>query len=467
MEGRLTTGRPDSPWERLEWHESREGWRPEPPAAPELAARKPSYVVVDEIVGDAVGSRSTRGRWPTTRAGCGSRTTARGGSPGRASRRSVWVDDHRVAELAAASSPAAEALATRPLAIGDVFAATTHAEGAGVTPETLLGADFVDLTIDAREAAKLAFYGAVGPPLAEDEAPRRRARGGRRAADRDGDADARAPLMALPEPVPAHFSEPGGSSMRGTTRTSSISPSTSGTATRSCSSCPSEPARGVAASSSTSPRRGSSPPSRALVDAGRLELHPELFAIVVATHPHQDHIGGMARFLDAFEQQIDELWEPGYLHPSGAYKEMMRALEDNEIRHTQPTAGMTRFLSGVKATVLSPGVSPGTGSTPTASRSTTRRSRSSSTSRPCASSRRARTGGCGSPRRSPSCWAAQTLSWSQVLVDFPQLGPDRTPVNEALGKRASSPCARRCSASLITARSTASRSSWSRRSSRS
>ena len=41
----------------------------------------------------------------------------------------------------------------------------------------------------------------------------------------------------------------------------------------------------------------------------------------------------------------------------------MRALEDNEIRHTQPTAGMTRFLSGVKATVLSPGVSPGTGST--------------------------------------------------------------------------------------------------------
>ena len=84
----------------------------------------------------------------------------------------AWVDAHRVAELAAASSPVAEALATRPLAIGDVFAATTHAEGAGVTPESLLGADFVDLAIDAREAAKLAFYGAVG------RSPRTRRRAG-------------------------------------------------------------------------------------------------------------------------------------------------------------------------------------------------------------------------------------------------------------------------------------------------
>lgn len=174
MEGRLTTGRPDSPWERLEWHESREGWRPwEPPAAPELAARRPSYVVVDEIVGDAVGVAIHP--WPLADHKGRLRFTDYG--EGRFAGTSLaalqaWVEDHRVAALAAASSPAAEALATRPVTIGDVFAATTHAEGAGVTPESLIGADFVDLTIDAREAAKLAFYGAVGRPLAEDEAPR-------------------------------------------------------------------------------------------------------------------------------------------------------------------------------------------------------------------------------------------------------------------------------------------------------
>ena len=225
----------------------------------------------------------------------------------------AWVDDHRVAELAAASSPAAEALATRPLAIGDVFAATTHAEGAGVTPESLLGADFVDLTIDAREAAKLAFYGAVAAARrGRGAALDRRARGGRRAADRDGDAHARAPLMALPEPVPAHlFSEPGGfldawdhedlvdfavNVGDGDTQLL-VLPVRAGERRR-CIVVDVASARKLAAL------------LRALVDAGRLELHPELFAIVVATHPHQDHIGGMARFLDAFEQQIDELWEP-------------------------------------------------------------------------------------------------------------------------------------------------------------
>ena len=174
MEGRLTTGRPDSPWERLEWHESREGWRPwEPPAAPELAARKPSYVVVDEIVGDAVGVAIHP--WPLADHKGRLRFTDYGEGRFAGTSRTelqTWVAEHRVAALGAAATPEAKALASRPLAIGDVFAATTDAEGAGVTPETLLGADFADLTIDAREAAKLAFYGAVGPPLDEDEAPR-------------------------------------------------------------------------------------------------------------------------------------------------------------------------------------------------------------------------------------------------------------------------------------------------------
>lgn len=175
---------------------------------------------------------------------------------------------------------------------------------------------------------------------------------------------------------------------------------------------------------------------RTLVAAQRLELHPELFSIVVATHPHQDHIGGMARFLDAFEHHIEELWEPGYFHPSGAYKEMMRALEDNDIRHTQPTAGMTRFVSGVKLTVLSPGVNL--------------RNRfdsygieindaSISVKLDFPAIRVVEEGNDRRLRKpSPQSLVlgadAQTLSWAQVMLDFPQLGPDHTPVNDALGK---------------------------------
>ena len=175
---------------------------------------------------------------------------------------------------------------------------------------------------------------------------------------------------------------------------------------------------------------------RALVDADRLELHPELFAIVVATHPHQDHIGGMPRFLDAFEAQIDELWEPGYFHPTGAYEEMMRALEDNDIRHTQPAAGMTRFLSGVKVTVLSPGVSlrhrfDSYGVEINNASISLKLDFPATRVVEEGENRRLRK---PSPQSLVLGGDAQTLSWSQVLVDFPQLGPDPTPVNQALGK---------------------------------
>ena len=359
MEGRLMTGRPDSAVGRLEWHEPREGWRRgEPPAAPELAARKPSYVVVDEIVGDAVGVRSTRGRWPTTRAGCGSRTTARGGSPGRASRRSRrGVDDHRVAALAAASSPAAEALATRPLAIGDVFAATTHAEGAGVTPETLLGTDFVDLTIDAREAAKLAFYGAVDPPLAEDEAPRWI---DVHEEDDEPPTATGTPVpvprvLALPEPVPAHlFASPAGSSMRGTTRTSSFAVNV-GDGDTQLLVLPvraGERRRCIVVDVASARKRR----PRARSSTGRLGLHPELFAIVVATHAPGPLSAGW-RGSSTRSSTRSTSSGARLLSPERRIQgDDARAGGQRNSPHAA-SAGMTRFLSGVKATVLSPGVS--------------------------------------------------------------------------------------------------------------
>jgi hypothetical protein len=167
-----------------------------------------------------------------------------------------------------------------------------------------------------------------------------------------------------------------------------------------------------------------------------LPQRPELFALVVATHPHADHIGGMAALLDRFHGLIGEFWEPGFYYTSPTYAEMMRAVGEHGLRHGQPTSGMTRWIGQVKLLVLAPGINlrnrfdsygvdvnnssvalkiefPG--------RRVTDRLPDGSYVR--------------APRQSLILGGdAQTLSWAQVMIDFPQLGPDQSLVAKALTK---------------------------------
>jgi hypothetical protein len=85
----------------------------------------------------------------------------------------------------------------------------------------------------------------------------------------------------------------------------------------------------------------------------------DLFPVVVATHPHDDHIGGMPQFLDLFGRagQISDFWEPGFYHPTATFVEMMVLLEECAITRTQPTSGTTRWTGDAKITVLAPSVS--------------------------------------------------------------------------------------------------------------
>jgi beta-lactamase superfamily II metal-dependent hydrolase len=175
----------------------------------------------------------------------------------------------------------------------------------------------------------------------------------------------------------------------------------------------------------------------ALAGAGVLPEHPKLFAVVVATHPHDDHIGGMARFVERFHALVDEFWEPGYYMPSAGYLEMMRALEDHQIRHAQPTSGMTRFVGQVRLTVLSPsiglrnrfdsyGVDINDSSLALKVEFPASRVEQRGPDRVYVRQVRRQSLILGAD--------SQTQSWAEVMGDFPNLRRDNSPAAEAIGK---------------------------------
>lgn len=49
-------------------------------------------------------------------------------------------------------------------------------------------------------------------------------------------------------------------------------------------------------------------------------------ALVVATHPHHDHMAGIPEVMNRYLGRIGEFWDPGYFHTLGAYTNTMRAV---------------------------------------------------------------------------------------------------------------------------------------------
>ena len=100
-----------------------------------------------------------------------------------------------------------------------------------------------------------------------------------------------------------------------------------------------------------------------LVDAGTAEAGPkvvealrslgaEKIDILVATHPHSDHIGGMLVVLDAFS--VGKVWDSGYVHGTRTQQLFLEAVRDRNIRFGRPKAGFSEEFQGVLIEVLAP-----------------------------------------------------------------------------------------------------------------
>jgi beta-lactamase superfamily II metal-dependent hydrolase len=173
-----------------------------------------------------------------------------------------------------------------------------------------------------------------------------------------------------------------------------------------------------------------------LQEKGVLGKDAGTLAIVVATHPHADHISGMAKFLTNHEPLIDEMWEPGYYLATPTYFKMMEVIAGLEkVAHSQPASGTTRFVDQVKITVLAPAVSL---KNRYDSYGIDVNNSSIALRVDFPAQRYYKHDDDGNPEKVPKGASlilggdAQTLSWAQVMIDFPCLGPSDSAVAKAL-----------------------------------
>jgi competence protein ComEC len=76
------------------------------------------------------------------------------------------------------------------------------------------------------------------------------------------------------------------------------------------------------------------------------------FDVLVATHPHEDHIGGMDEIINAFGASV--IFMPDVQYDSKNYNDMLYAIEKNHVEIVYPNVMDTFSLDGILFTVLSP-----------------------------------------------------------------------------------------------------------------
>lgn len=66
--------------------------------------------------------------------------------------------------------------------------------------------------------------------------------------------------------------------------------------------------------------------------------------IVIGTHPHEDHIGGLISVFQNFE--VGEVIDPGVVHTTKTYEDYLNLIDQHNIKFTEGRAGMIRDLGG-------------------------------------------------------------------------------------------------------------------------
>lgn len=84
----------------------------------------------------------------------------------------------------------------------------------------------------------------------------------------------------------------------------------------------------------------------------RYLVPPTRFRLVVASHNHEDHIGGLPAVLGRYPAQ--EVWISGSIHTTATYERWLRAIQSSGAQVEVVHAGHTLTLDGVELRVLHP-----------------------------------------------------------------------------------------------------------------
>jgi competence protein ComEC len=74
--------------------------------------------------------------------------------------------------------------------------------------------------------------------------------------------------------------------------------------------------------------------------------------LLVATHPHADHIGGIQDVLDEFE--IGKIWDSGFVYGSSYQKRFYKTIKEKNIPFGRPKRGYSEKFGNVTVDVLAP-----------------------------------------------------------------------------------------------------------------
>ena len=74
--------------------------------------------------------------------------------------------------------------------------------------------------------------------------------------------------------------------------------------------------------------------------------------LLVASHPHEDHIGGMKELLSKIP--VKQIWDSGYNHGSKVQRDFYQMIKDKKIPFGRPKRGYAAKMGDVTLDVLAP-----------------------------------------------------------------------------------------------------------------